>query len=61
MIKYTKKLELKMTAMSSYVSTDHIFQQLIQSFSIKNIKNDESRYGDVTTLSVFSILYAFMV
>ncbi len=28
---------------------------------INRIKNDESRYGDVTTLSVFSILYAFMV
>jgi hypothetical protein len=27
----------------------------------KNEKNDESRYRDVTTLSVFSIRYAFMV
>ncbi len=25
------------------------------------VKNDESRYRDVTTLSVFSIIYALMV
>ncbi len=29
--------------------------------SLKILKNDESRYGDVTNLSVFSILYAMMV
>ncbi len=32
-----------------------------KSFESQMRKNDESRYGDVTNLSVFSILYAMMV